>query len=81
MCGEVQDCADSGDLVQRLREAFYYQVLASGHHDPDDEDYDSLNLEQQLMKGERGKKMLERVSRKDLILRILIMMQTVSLDG
>ena len=39
VCGEVQDCADSGDLVQRLREAFYYQVLASGHHDPDDEDY------------------------------------------
>lgn len=36
MCGEVQDCADSGDLVQRLREAFYYQVLASGHHHPDD---------------------------------------------
>ena len=39
VCGEVQDCADSGDLVQRLREAFYYQVLASGHHHPDDDDY------------------------------------------
>ena len=44
-----------------------------------EEDYDDyyLNLEQQLIKGESGKKIVERASRIDLILNKNIMMKSL----
>ena len=30
LCGQVQDCPDCRDAVQRLRDALHHQVLASG---------------------------------------------------
>ena len=48
--------------------------------DPDDDVDSDLNLEQQLIKGERGKKIVERDSRTDLILKNTMTMTMTMID-